>query len=163
MKSLFLKGVLAITLCLCITGALFMSLSSANTAHAATTSATVSCPGVTFGVGKIWSPGQGNYTTACDGNQLHLIYQTDGNLVLYCQKYAIWAAGSNGYPTYTEFQPDGNLVVYNHYISGGNYAAWATNTNGEGATKLVLQGDSNLVIYTASNKALWASGTNGKC
>lgn len=34
-------------------------------------------------------------------------------------------------------------------------------TSADGSHYLVMQGDGNLVLYTASNRALWAAGTNG--
>jgi hypothetical protein len=49
------------------------------------------------------------------------------------------------------YQTDGNLV---YYING--VPVWNTGTWGVGA-RLALQGDGNVVIYSASNKALYAS------
>lgn len=53
-------------------------------------------------------------------------------------------------------QPDGNFVLYQ-----GGIAAWATGTNGSGATRVTMQRDSNLVIYDAAGRPKWASGTSG--
>jgi hypothetical protein len=53
---------------------------------------------------------------------------------------------------------DGNLVLRD--ASTGD-AKWATMTNGDGATRLTLQGDGNLVMYTGSGDAVWASNTAG--
>ena len=49
------------------------------------------------------------------------------------------------------YQTDGNL---GYYVNG--VPAWNTGTWGAGAT-LALQGDGNVVIYSANNKALYAS------
>lgn len=71
-----------------------------------------------------------------------LIFQTDGNLVLYAID-------------------DATLPVD---ITQGSYSKviWASNTNGSGAIRCVMQTDGNLVLYTASDAAVWASSTNGR-
>lgn len=58
------------------------------------------------------------------------------------------------------FQKDGNLVLYDGAIESKN-AKWNTGTWNKGGTKLRMQHDGNLVIYTNNNTSLWASGTNG--
>ena len=55
-----------------------------------------------------------------------------------------------------DMQTDGNLVEY-----GPSGPIWATYTNSPGAY-LVNQGDGNLVVYSTSGVAIWASGTNGQ-
>lgn len=40
---------------------------------------------------------------------------------------------------------------------------WASGTDGKGGTKLVMQSDGNVVLYTCNGKAVWATNTNGKC
>jgi len=62
------------------------------------------------------------------------------------------------------FQSDGNLVVYRgtNYISQNQ--VWSTKTNGKGAQYAVLQNDGNFVIYKNlgdPNSALWTSNTAG--
>ena len=58
-------------------------------------------------------------------------------------------------------QSDGNLVIYKITPSGES-AIWASNTNkGPGSYNFIFQDDGNLVIYS-SNKAIWASNSNGK-
>src|SRR3569832_1082653 len=99
-------------------------------------------------------------TTLMQHELTTLIFQGDGNLVLYkttggSQK-AVWASGTNGKgATSVCLQGDGNLVVY----SPSN-ALWASGTNGSGASELKLQTDCNLVLYTAQGAAKWATGTN---
>ena len=56
------------------------------------------------------------------------------------------------------FQGDGNLVVRRMSDSA---AVWASGTNGQGGSRLTLQGDGNLVLYTPANVAVWSSRTAG--
>ncbi|KAL6466295.1 hypothetical protein MHYP_G00264280 [Metynnis hypsauchen] len=49
------------------------------------------------------------------------------------------------------FQDDGNFVVYSWK------PVWASNTDGKPVTRLIMQEDGNLVLYTDESKALWAS------
>jgi hypothetical protein len=89
-----------------------------------------------------------------------LIFQSDGNLVLYKttggSRKAVWASGTNGKgATDVCLQGDGNLVVYSP-----SKALWASGTNGSGANDLKLQTDCNLVLYNAQGQAKWATGTN---
>jgi hypothetical protein len=65
----------------------------------------------------------------------------------------------NGRTKFT-FQGDGHLVV-----SVDGKFIWGTWTNGQGGTRLCLQADGNLVMYTDSGNAIWQSSTgsnNGK-
>jgi hypothetical protein len=57
-------------------------------------------------------------------------------------------------------QGDGNLVLY--FTPFGTWASpiWASNTAGNPGAWATMQGDGNFVVYSASNKALWATGTN---
>ncbi|WP_338786163.1 MIR domain-containing protein [Metabacillus sp. FJAT-53654] len=57
-------------------------------------------------------------------------------------------------------QEDGNFVLYEVH-KGKNIPVWASNTNGSGAVKAVMQGDGNLVVYKPNGQAVWASGTDG--
>jgi hypothetical protein len=59
-----------------------------------------------------------------------------------------------GLGTELTLQADGNLVVY---VSGK--ALWSTRTAGNKYDYFVMQNDGNLVIYTASGKAIWESHT----
>ena len=54
-----------------------------------------------------------------------------------------------------ELQADGNLVLY----AGDRTPRWATNTDGKGGKRLVMQDDGNLVIRTDEGKPIWASNT----
>jgi len=85
----------------------------------------------------------------------YLVFQRDGNLVLYRQNHnPVWASGTNGRGKRAIFQEDGNVVVYDDYS-----AVWASNTNGHPDSQLCLQNDGNLVIYD-DGKPIWASNTN---
>jgi hypothetical protein len=87
-----------------------------------------------------------------------LVYQTDGNLVIYRNGVAVWHSHTNGQSAgLCAMQGDGNLVIYN----AAHQAIWATGTNTCPANFLAMQDDGNLVLYTASGRAVWATGTNG--
>lgn len=53
-------------------------------------------------------------------------------------------------------QGDGNLVLY---MNGS--PLWASNTNGAGGDRVIMQEDGNLVIYKSTGEAVWATGTAG--
>lgn len=82
-----------------------------------------------------------------------LIEQTDGNLVLYDGKTALWWTKSQGKGARTTMQADGNLVTY-----VGSSAKWWSNTSGFAGARLVIQNDGNLVIYRR-NQAIWTWGS----
>src|SRR5262245_29358615 len=102
-------------------------------------------------------PGQS--VTSVDG-RFWLIYQGDGNLVLYeIQTFeALWSSNTHGTsPGFVAMQGDGNLVVYD----ASETPQWWSNTAGYEGAFLVVQSDGNLVIYADyHNSALWASDTN---
>ncbi|XP_029362385.1 mannose-specific lectin-like [Echeneis naucrates] len=52
------------------------------------------------------------------------------------------------------FQTDGNFVIYTWTPT------WASNTYGQSPLRILLQQDSNLVMYNKEDKPLWASGTH---
>ncbi len=83
-----------------------------------------------------------------------LLYQTDGNLVLYRgDGLALWASNTGGQtPGQVIMQADGNLVIY-----GPSGAQFATDTYGNPNAVLLLQNDGNLVIYAAG--PIFATGT----
>jgi hypothetical protein len=105
------------------------------------------------------------------------IMQTDGNLVLYRNDNSpVWASNTDGHPnSILVLQDDRNLVIYDD----GN-PIWASGTNipnepsgslrlnfdekitsQNGRYFLIMQNDSNLVMYNNQNQAIWATGTNG--
>jgi hypothetical protein len=87
----------------------------------------------------------------------HLIYQDDGNLVLYDEWWtAMWASETAGTtPGVAVMQGDGNLVIYD----AGDVPRWSTGTYGHPGAFLAVQDDGNLVVYDVDGAALWSSGT----
>ena len=55
-----------------------------------------------------------------------------------------------------ELQSDGNLV-----LSECGEAVWASGTDGREVSKVVVQDDGNLVLYTGNGDPVWASETDG--
>jgi hypothetical protein len=53
-----------------------------------------------------------------------------------------------------KLQTDGSLDLFTNFAR-----TWSSKSNNSGASKLVLQSDGNLVLYTPSNSAVWSSGT----
>lgn len=56
------------------------------------------------------------------------------------------------------WQTDGNLVVYSTAHTGGK-ALWSSKTYGKNAARLAFQTDGNVVIYDKSGKAIWSTNT----
>jgi len=87
-----------------------------------------------------------------------LVYQGDGNLVLYdeVERSAPWSSGTAGLSTgQVVMQTDGNFVIYD----GSNRPRWMSGT-ANANTKLVLQADGNLVVYTPDGRAPWDRVSN---
>jgi hypothetical protein len=94
---------------------------------------------------------------SADG-RFHLIYQGDGNLVLYDEAWSpMWATGTQGSdPGAAVMQSDGNFVVYD----AQGVALWASSSSyGHPGAWLLLQSDGNLVIYDVDGTPLWATDT----
>ncbi|VAW48031.1 hypothetical protein MNBD_GAMMA03-740 [hydrothermal vent metagenome] len=95
----------------------------------------------------------------------HLIFQDDGNLVIYNNNFpdshAIWASETYGRADRMCFQPDGNLVIYNGGTDSSD-AVWSTGSWPNGYN-LILQEDCNLVIYNDKDEALWSAGIENDC
>ncbi len=97
----------------------------------------------------------GEQLVSTDGRFV-LVYQGDGNLVLYKSGAAKWSTSTFGTaPGTTVMQGDGNFVVYD----AGGRPVWNAGTHGHDGAWLALQNDGNLVIYSASGSPLWASNT----
>jgi len=106
--------------------------------------------------GESLQPGQQRVSS--DG-RFSLVYQHDGNLVLYLLATGapLWASNTGGTSAgVTAMQTDGNLVVYDQ----GGVARWASST-GASADRLYVQDDGNLVIRDTAGQPLWASNTGG--
>ncbi len=103
-----------------------------------------------------WTPG----STVLVNEVARLVFEADGNLVLYRIDGAnwgrIWASNSGGKGGNTlVFQNDGNLVIY-----APKGPIWATGSNTPNLGNMRLQADSNLVLYESTGKAKWASNTS---
>jgi hypothetical protein len=87
-----------------------------------------------------------------------LIYQTDGNLVLYDYGNAAWAI--NCWPVctgpysagVTTMQTDGNFVVYD----AGGAPVWHTYTYGNPGAYLALYDDGSLIVHSSGGGTLWS-------
>jgi hypothetical protein len=87
-----------------------------------------------------------------------VVYQPDGNLVLYRtgSTNALWASNIFGSSAGRAImQTDGNLVVYDASAT----AVWASNTAGNSASWLNVQDDGNVVIYRTNGTAAWSTHT----
>jgi len=86
-----------------------------------------------------------------------LIYQTDGNLVLYRGDGVVLKNFNTqtANPGRAEMQTDGNFVVYD---SNGNFLFQSETSGNPGAT-LALQDDGNVVIYNITNNPIYSTGT----
>jgi hypothetical protein len=105
-------------------------------------------------------------TTVLENELLKLVFQQDGNLVLYrgggTDWDALWDSGTNGKgASKLAFQQDGNLVIYTTR-AGKDAPIWDTRTAGRNVSRLALQDDCNLVLYDGNNKPFWASDTAGQ-
>jgi hypothetical protein len=144
------------------------TLSKMPTKVITTPSATTSNPDTSTPAATILSSGQtmnpGDYLVSPNGTY-QLIFQTDGNLVLYqgsagSYTNAVWSTSTQGKgATTVVMQTDGNCVLY-----VGTAAAWATNTAGNPGAYLAVQDSGILTVYTAANlvtydsyNALWSS------
>ena len=105
----------------------------------------------TMNPGDFLSPGQSRQSA--DG-RFWLVYQADGNLVLYRGSTPLWWTGTQSTnPGFAVMQGDGNFVVYD---STG--PVWWSGTGTPGAF-LVVQSDGNTVIYSSGSSPLWATNT----
>jgi hypothetical protein len=102
---------------------------------------------------KRLNPGE---SLVSENGNYRLVYQGDGNLVIYSPRRAIWQSKTAGRsPGFFAVQGDGNLVIYGK--TGQVY--WSSQSQNKGGDKLYMQGDGSLVLYTPQGKAVWNSGT----
>lgn len=86
-----------------------------------------------------------------------LVFQADGNFVLYYKGRPIWTARTLGLEgQIVRFQADGNLVMYK---ADGKTSVWNSQTNGKEAVAVRLGNDGVLGIYDNANVPVWTSGT----
>ncbi len=98
------------------------------------------------------NPDQSIYSA---NGRFRLIYQLDGNLVLYDGGSPIWASNTFGDPGFAIMQLDGNFVVYD----AGGTPVWDSGTVGNDGAYLAVQDDGDMVIYRTDGAAAWWSGT----
>jgi hypothetical protein len=114
------------------------------------------------GGSDILLPGQvlyPNQSIVSPSTGVRLLYQTDGNLVIYNAAWSpLWAIncwftcygiGPAGLAT---MQTDGNFVVYN----GNGAPVFHTHTYGHPGAYLWLRSDGNLFVLSASGGVLWS-------
>lgn len=96
-----------------------------------------------------------------DNGQFSLVFQEDGNLVVYKNgNNAIWASGTNGKGGKSvEFQKNGNLVIYRGDFNSG-HVIWQSNSPGRGGETLVLENDGELLIHASGAIKVWSVSTN---
>jgi len=80
----------------------------------------------------------------------------DGNLVLWDHTIgdALWASGTSGHPgAFAAMGADGNFAV----LAGlGQPALFQTGTHGDAATRLVVQDNGDVVVYSGAGVPLWS-------
>jgi hypothetical protein len=87
------------------------------------------------------------------GGSYYLIYQGDGNLVLYDSgwSYAGWNTATNGTSTrFAVMQGDGNLVVYD-----ATQAVWSSGTSGHYGAYVVVQDSGQIFIFDVDGTPIW--------
>ncbi|KAK0150351.1 Comitin [Merluccius polli] len=109
---------------------------------------------------SIWHSGT---WTNRHSNQVRLTLTNYGQLVLDTDGKINWIELRKGEFLMSEngqfkawFKNDGNFVIYKW---PSLEEIWASDTNGEHAYRLILQDDSNLVIYDNKNSPIWHSNT----
>jgi hypothetical protein len=117
----------------------------------ASTGSCVGGPMVLCG-GQSLRPGE---SIASDGGNFTLVYQVDGNLVLYDGSGApIWWSGTDGTaPGDVTMQSDGNLVI--HDASGT--PIWWTGTDGHPGAFFLLQANGHAGVFSDAGE-LWGTG-----
>src|SRR6476620_3168716 len=100
-----------------------------------------------------------NQSATSSNGRYIIIYQGDGNLVLYINGGpALWASNTPGKPSgVCIMQGDGNLVLYTY----GARAIWATNTPNHPGSRLIIGDNGNLVIQGSppNNDVIWQTNT----
>lgn len=104
--------------------------------------------------------------TLLNNDNVHLDWQSDGNLVLYRGSgisQPIWDSGTQGNGGYICWSNQnkgmvslGELTIIN---KADTQVIWRSNTGGRGEW-LYLQTDCNLVITDFNNNPIWSTGTN---
>ena len=96
-------------------------------------------------------------------NRFILVWQTDGNLVLYdtynSPARGVWSSQTWGRETtHCIMQTDGNLVIYNLNNPANGYNVWCSATWGNTNAILHIEDNGRVAIYNSSKtKELWSS------
>ena len=86
-----------------------------------------------------------------------LIFQGDGNLVLYGPSGALWWSGTSNNGDMCIMQPDGNLVIY----ANDGSPTWHSGTFGNPGASLAVSDNGILSIYDQSGNVVKNYGTTG--
>lgn len=101
---------------------------------------------------RTWKPGE---TVLQSTNGVYsMIFQTDGNLVLYRNGNEVkWTSNTaNKEATGLRFQKDGNLVVFNE-----KDVLWAANCHGRNGEALSLENSGEVVVHAPGSKVIWST------
>ncbi|BCJ05575.1 MULTISPECIES: putidacin L1 family lectin-like bacteriocin [unclassified Pseudomonas] len=101
---------------------------------------------------RVWLTNNSTFTSNDQWNRTHLVLQDDGNIVLV-DSLALWN-GTPAVPLVPGAVDSLLLAPGSELVQGMVYGA--------GASKLVFQGDGNLVAYGPNGAATWNAGTQGK-
>jgi hypothetical protein len=102
-----------------------------------------------------------NTGTYYDNGVVLLVFQSDGNLVLYSEATgnAVWASGTNGRgATDLDWSASGYIKIKN---SSGTTLCTVGALNPAPGGVADVQSDGNFVFYNTSGTATWSSGTFG--
>jgi hypothetical protein len=105
--------------------------------------------------GEVLNPGQ---SISSANGQYTLIYQDDGNLILYRNhdRVPLWTSGTWDKPKEVcVMQSDGNLVIFDP----DGVPVWASGTWQHPGSRLVIQDNGDAVIYNPGNLRVWQTET----
>ena len=89
-----------------------------------------------------------------DNKAFRVTYQDDGNVVIYDKnRKPLRFTNTAGMPGTFVMQSDGNLVLRD----GRNVIRWQSGTAGNPGAYFGVQGDGNLVIFSATGTPIWAA------
>lgn len=88
-----------------------------------------------------------------------LVFQEDGNLVIYQGTDTIWSTGTNEWPEpyRCQLEADGNLCLYED-----DRPKWSSKTGGHAGEnlELILLNNGNLVLCNPDNRLIWQTATS---
>lgn len=107
-----------------------------------------------------WSIGKSGNLTLVRTAEARLVWQHDGNLVLYTTGGApVWSSNTGGKGKRLAFQSDNNLVIYGTNMFGQEVPFWASNTAGGQGLHTLALGDSCTLTIASSSGTRW-TGNN---